>query len=155
MNLNPINILLADDDKDDCLLFNDAIEEIQFPAHVKMVYDGEQLIKYLRENITSLPDVIFLDLNMPRKNGWECLTEIKQNPPFDKLRVIIHSTAYDPLIVENLYANGAYYYIRKPSEFSKLKNVIRKGLYLVANSNQDRPSLNNFILEEDDFSIMI
>lgn len=65
--LQKINILLADDDKADCLLFKEALEELPVSASLTMVHDGEQLVEELTKEGNKLPDVLFLDLNMPRK----------------------------------------------------------------------------------------
>ncbi|MBB4801552.1 CheY-like chemotaxis protein [Flavobacterium nitrogenifigens] len=93
------------------------------------------------------PDVIFLDLNMPRKNGIECLIEIKENEKLKHLPVIIFSTSLDSEIVNNLYQKGASYYIRKPGEFSKLKTVIEKALTIASENNFKQPERANFILQ--------
>lgn len=86
-----LNILLADDDKDDRFFFKMALDALSTPTELVAVVDGEKLMDYLTENVHQLPDVLFLDLNMPRKNGFECLSEIKLNPDLHALRVIIFS----------------------------------------------------------------
>ena len=73
------NLLLADDDEDDCDFFKEALDELLLPTSLVTVNDGVQLMDFLSESgAENLPDILFLDLNMPRKNGLECLTEIKQ-----------------------------------------------------------------------------
>ena len=72
-------ILLADDDVDDCIFFREALEELPVNASLTTVKDGVQLIQHLTDNPNPFPDVLYLDLNMPRKNGFECLSEIKSN----------------------------------------------------------------------------
>jgi CheY-like chemotaxis protein len=89
MNLKPLNILLADDDLDDCIFFKEAVGELMLSANLKVVHDGEQLMQLLISETSELPDVLFLDLNMPRKNGFECLTEIKLDPRLKQLPIII------------------------------------------------------------------
>lgn len=74
-----MNLLLADDDVDDCLFFKEALEELPINSNFSVVNNGEQLMKFLTDSQTTLPDILFLDLNMPRKNGMECLIEIRQN----------------------------------------------------------------------------
>lgn len=126
----PIQILLADDDKDDCFLFREALSEIPVQTHLETVHDGEQLMNYLGEHSDQLPDVLFLDLNMPRKNGFECLSEIKFNDKLKNLPVIMFSTSYprdmhyEQDIMKLLYKIGAMDYIRKPENFNQLKQVI-------------------------------
>lgn len=130
MDTERLQILLADDDKDDCFLFREALSELPIPADLTTVHDGEELMNYLTEHTDNLPHVLFLDLNMPRKNGFECLTEIKHNDKLSSLPVIMFSTSYprdmhyEQDIIKVLYNIGAQDYIRKPEDFTKLKEVI-------------------------------
>ena len=132
MNVKQFSILLADDDKDDRFFFSMALEALTEPIQLEIVMDGEKLMAYLDENSHQLPDVLFLDLNMPRKNGFECLSEIKGNNSLKQLPVIIFSTSYEQEVVNLLYNNGAHYFIRKPSEFLIFKKVIQQTLTLIA-----------------------
>jgi len=150
MNQEPLNILLADDDSDDCIFFKEALEKLPLAAHLTTVHDGEQLMKLLAEGTGELPDVLFLDLNMPRKNGFECLEEIMLNEKLKLLRVIVFSTSSDQNRVNLLYRNGAQYFMRKPSEFSQLKNIIQQGLTRIMQDlsvgNTAQPSEKDFEL---------
>src|SRR4051812_26385797 len=138
MENEKIQILLADDDKDDCFLFREALSELPIPTDLVTVHDGEQLMNYLGEHKNELPDVLFLDLNMPRKNGFECLTEIKHNDDLNELPVIMFSTSYprdmgyEQDIIKVLYNIGAQDYIRKPEDFTKLKQVIHQMLIKIS-----------------------
>ena len=82
MEKEALKILLADDDESDRLLFKDAFKELKLKLGIHMVKNGVQLMDYLIKNEDDLPHLIFLDLNMPRKNGLECLTEIRNNPKY-------------------------------------------------------------------------
>jgi CheY-like chemotaxis protein len=146
MNNAPIQLLLADDDADDCSLFVDVLSELPLQTHLSMVHNGEQLVQSLLKS-ASLPAALFLDLNMPRKNGLECLAEIKMYKKLKKLPIIVYSTSFEPEIIRQLYNNGAHYYIRKPAEFSKLKQVIYDGIMLAINSLGLQPEKENFILQ--------
>ena len=119
MMLTPLSILLAEDDTDDCLFFKEAIANTIHTLNT--VKDGEQLMKYLNANDKELPHVLFLDLNMQRKNGFECLSEIKLNNHLKNLSVVVFSTSLEQEVVNQLYHNGASYFIRKPSEFKQFK----------------------------------
>jgi len=141
-----INILLADDDKDDCLLFKEALEELQLQTALTVVYDGEELMQLLTNKSNNIFDVLFLDLNMPRKNGFICLEEIKRNDKLKSLPVIIFTTSYDQRVADLLYENGAHYYICKPADFSKLRNIIRETIKLVSEYNVAQPPKENFVL---------
>ena len=145
MNPNPVNLLLADDDADDCIFFREALEELPHATELVTVNDGVELMRLLSEDGETLPDAIYLDLNMPRKSGFECLLEIKQNEKLKHLPVIIFSTSFNPEVVNKLRHQGADYYIRKPADFSDLKKIISKSLDLLSNGNA-QPSIDNFIL---------
>ncbi len=147
MNVNSLNLILADDDPDDRMLFNDALKELPVQHVLKTVNDGEQLMSVLTSNTGKLPDVIFLDLNMPRKNGFECLSEIKVNEQLKTLPVIIYSTSLDYNVVDMLYDRGADRYIRKPGDFSMLKQIIQKALLTVSQNSNTRASRDNFIIK--------
>ena len=82
MNKEYIHIILADDDEDDRLFFTDAFEELKISTKVQTYNDGSELMEYLNSEDAILPEILFLDLNMPKKNGIECLKEIKANDKF-------------------------------------------------------------------------
>jgi CheY-like chemotaxis protein len=139
--------LLADDDKDDSILFQDILDELPLSTQLATVYNGEQLMKLLNEK-EPLPDILFLDLNMPRKNGLECLSEIKHTEKLKRLPVIIFSTSYESEIVNRLYKNGAQYYIRKPNDFTQFKKVIYQALTLTGQTDISQPPREKFVLSE-------
>ena len=141
-----LNLFLADDDKDDCLFFQDALGELPLSAQLTTVHNGEQLMQLLTERIGELPQVLFLDLNMPRKNGFECLSEIKLDENLKSIPVIIFSTSFELDVVNLLYKKGGQYYIRKPAEFSQLKKVIHEALILIAQGNNSQPPREDFVI---------
>ena len=148
-----INILLADDDQADCLLFKDALEELPVSAHLTIVNNGEKVIEALTKKGNKLPDVLFLDLNMPRKNGFATLGEIKRNPGLQELPVIMFSTSSDMETVKRVYRDAAHYYICKPVDFSQLKKVIYEALTLITRKNNSLPLEENFAITGDSIII--
>jgi CheY-like chemotaxis protein len=147
MNLKQLNILHADDDTDDCLFFKEALDELRLPTHHSSIHDGEQLMQYLTNKTNELSHVLFLDLNMPRKNGSECLSEIKFNKRLKQLTIIIFSTSFEQEVVNQLYKNGAHYYIRKPSDFSQFKKMVQQAfISLIAQENISQPTKEDFVL---------
>ena len=132
--MKPINILLADDDADDCFFFEKALREISIATQLTAVNDGEWLMDHLSKNLGQLPDVLFLDLNMPRKSGFECLTEITENITLKDIPVVMFSTSYtldrnyEQSMIDVLYKMGAQDYIRKPGNFATLKQLIHQSL---------------------------
>jgi CheY-like chemotaxis protein len=146
MSFKQLNILLADDDTDDCIFFKQALHELILPTFLTAVHDGEQLMQFLTDEKNELPNILFLDLNMPRKNGFECLSEIKLSEKLKLLPVIVFSTSFEQEVVNMLYQNGAQYFIRKPSEFSQFKKIIQQSLALVAQGDISQPTKENFVL---------
>jgi len=136
--------LLIDDDFDDHEIFAIALNDADKTYKCVTAKNGVDALEKLNTDETFIPDYIFLDLNMPRKTGQECLVEIRRNDKFKNLPVIIYSTSLD--MVDVLYEKGAHYYIRKPAEFSHLKKVILKAITAIS-ENQERPSKENFIIQ--------
>ncbi len=108
------------------------------------VVDGEKLMSYLSENYLNLPDVLFLDLNLPRKNGMECLSEIKQSEKLKDLPVVIYSTHLHEKVADLLYQAGAHYYIRK-TDMIELAKILHRVLNRLVVNKFARPELDKFI----------
>ncbi|UFH45243.1 response regulator [Flavobacterium galactosidilyticum] len=124
MTTEYINICLADDDEDDRLFFTEAFDELRINTKVQTFNDGVALMDYLNDDDSILPNVLFLDLNMPRKNGVECLLEIKQNEKLNDIAIAIYSTSSSEDHIEETFINGANIYIKKPNDFEKLKKIL-------------------------------
>ena len=141
-------ILLADDDKDDIILFEDVLEELHLSTHLTTVNNGEQLMQLLNDEKELLPDILFLDLNMPRKDGLYCLSQMKNKERLKYIPVIIFSTSYARETVSLLYKNGAQYYIRKPNDFAQLKRLIHMALTLTSQTDISQPHREKFVLSQ-------
>ena len=126
MQKNALYILLADDDEDDRLFFKDAFEEIKIQNNVDFVHDGMQLMDHLNNPDNKLPDILFLDLNMPKKTGKECLIEIKKTERLKNIIIAIYSTSSSEEDIEDTFIQGANIYIKKPSDFNTLKKIINE-----------------------------
>ena len=141
-----IHILLADDDEDDCLFFREALDGLGLPVQLTTVANGEQLMEHLSKKRKKIPDVLFLDLDMPRKNGFACLAEIKLDERLQRLPVIILSTFFDEDMLNLVYKDAAHYYIRKPTDLKQLKKVLLEALTLISQKNIPLPAKAGFIL---------
>ena len=123
---------MADDDTDDFFLVRDAIKESGVPNDFQVVADGEELMDYLYrrgkfmnlEN-ASLPCLILLDLNMPRKDGREALTEIKKEPRFRGIPIVVFTTSGSEDDIYCSYELGASSFITKPTSFDDLVEVMK------------------------------
>jgi CheY-like chemotaxis protein len=148
-NHTTINLLLADDDEDDRWLFKHALTDLSIPHTLQVFSNGAELINYLLINQQQLPDAVFLDINMPKKDGLECLTEIKSHQNLKIIPVIIYSTANPGLKAKEMYANGAYHYIQKPGSFFTLRKILNKVLSLIRCPHH-HPSVENFIITDEE-----
>ncbi len=140
-------ILLAEDDADDRLLFREALNEIDTSTSLSTVSDGEELMTALHKNTQmETPFIIFLDLNMPKKNGFECLQEIRKSDKFKDVPVVVFSTSCQQEAINKMYENGASYYICKPNSFVKLKTSIEHILSIGLKSLFPQPPLKDFVI---------
>lgn len=128
-----VAILMADDDPDDRLLARDAFAEARMENRLVFVEDGEQVIDYLNRRGRfadtakyPMPGLILLDLNMPRRDGREVLAEIKSDPAFKHIPVVVLTTSRAPEDVMKSYRNGGNSYIVKPVTFRELTEVVRE-----------------------------
>ena len=120
----PIRVLLADDDTDDQLLFREAFEGIKIKTVVETVKNGMELMDHLLKPGITLPHILFLDLNMPKKAGLECLIEIRRIPLLKDIAIVIYSTTSSDRHIEDSFINGANVYLQKPGDFTSLKKVL-------------------------------
>ncbi|MBC7885784.1 MAG: response regulator [Saprospiraceae bacterium] len=142
-------IYLADDDKDDCEFFVEALKELSLKTELSILNDGVELMTKLNESVTEPPPphIIFLDLNMPRKNGYECLKEIRETPKLKKIPVVIFSTTANQDAIETTYSLGANCYIRKPTSHKLLLKIIETVLNLNFGERGRRLSKNKYFLK--------
>lgn len=117
-------IALADDDEDDRMFFEDAFEELKINTKVQTFKDGAELMEHLNLPDVQIPEILFLDLNMPKKSGLECLYEIKADERLKGMVVAIYSTSSSEEHIEETFVNGANVYIKKPNDFNDLKKVL-------------------------------
>jgi len=146
MQKNALYILLADDDEDDRLFFKDAFEEIKIQTNVDFVHDGMQLMDHLNNTDNKLPDILFLDLNMPKKTGKECLIEIKKTDRLKDIIIAIYSTSSSEEDIEDTFIQGANIYIKKPSDFNTLKKIINEVVTVNWHYHTSGLNRDNFLL---------
>jgi CheY-like chemotaxis protein len=122
-----VSILVVEDDPDDQILIEEALKQNQLSGGLRFVGDGEECMdylynrgKYADKRNSPRPDLILLDLNLPRKDGREVLVEIKANPVLKGIPVIILSTSTDSEDILRSYGSGAASYIKKPDSFDSL-----------------------------------
>jgi CheY-like chemotaxis protein len=146
MQHDHILITLADDDEDDRLFFTDAFEELKINTVVNTVNNGKELLNFLNHPDTVLPNIIFLDLNMPILNGIDCLKEIKLNDKFRDIAIAIYSTSSSDQDIENTFVLGANIYIKKPSNFNDLKKILSDVVIINWQYHTSGLNKDNFLL---------
>ncbi len=139
-----LNILLMDDDEDDCLFFRDALKELSLPVQLLYGQNSELLSIYLD---AAKPDLVFLDINMPGKNGLQCLHELKANEKYKHLPVIMYSVANDVRIVEQTFSAGAHRYLVKPYAEHNFPVSLKKVLQIDWKSPQPAPKREEFLID--------
>ena len=130
MKTEPIEILVIDDNEDDIIMIKEAMSEAKLINLVNRVHDGEQALAYLRKQgeyaDANTPALILLDINMPRKNGFEVLEEIKADPQLRSLPVVMLTTSAREEDIVRSYASGACSFISKPVDFDKFQEIARQ-----------------------------
>ncbi|WP_087149412.1 response regulator [Algoriphagus resistens] len=144
--MKQISILLADDDDDDRLFFSEAIEQLDLDIALNTVVNGVELIDYLKHPETRLPELIFLDLNMPIKGGIECLIEMRRTDILKNLSVAIYSTSSAQKDIDECLIHGANIYIKKPSDFGILKSILYKVITINHQYHSTGLSKDNFLM---------
>lgn len=125
-----MTILIADDDTDDRLFMDKALRQSGYTQIIQFVEDGEDLMHYLRrqggytEQNAPWPDLLILDLNMPRKNGFQALSEIKDDPKLRRLPVIVMTTSSADEDVIKTYNLGVNSFVTKPFNFNRLVEMV-------------------------------
>ena len=126
--LTNCKIVLADDDADDQDLFKQALEQVNKNAELTVFNDGQELMQYLLQENTVLPDMVFLDLSMPLKGGLKCLEEIRDHEILKELPVVILTTSSNQEDIRRAYANKACLFFNKPDNHTILISIIKKVL---------------------------
>ena len=119
-----VNIFIAEDDKDDFEMLEEAIENILPESQINRARNGRELLQHIDEQ--SAPDVIFLDLNMPKMNGIDCLINLRQRKNLHSIPIIIYSTSSDFEDIDQCYKSGCNLYLVKPASFKDLTAQIKK-----------------------------
>jgi two-component system, response regulator len=130
---DPITILMADDDEEDCVMTRDAMGDARMANDMRFVHDGEELMDYLHRRGDYVdggkdaprPGVILLDLNMPKKDGREALAEIKSDPELRQIPVSVLTTSAAEEDIYRSYDLGVNSFITKPVTFAGLVEVLQ------------------------------
>ena len=123
-------ILIADDDSDDTDMFYEALMEIDPTTVFYRATDGHHALATLDKHQTAIPHIIFLDVNMPRMDGWECLERLKANDAYKNIPVMMYSTSAHQRDIDIALDHGALCFMTKPTQYNELKKILTE---IVAN----------------------
>jgi len=138
-----MHILMADDAKDDFYILQEAAEKVG--SQFKISYAANWLDLW-RSIIKALPDLIFLDLNMPVKDGFECLQLIRNERKYDKVPIIIYSASIRRNDIDRAYKHGANYFIVKPNTLEEIAGVLKKLYFLGKETLINIPPREEFVM---------
>jgi len=130
MTSQPVEILLVEDNEDDAVIIQEVFADMRWATLIHVVRDGEEALAYLqrtgRYKMVRTPDLVLLDINMPRKNGFEVLEDMKKDPRLQSLPVIMLTTSHREEDVVLCYAKGACSYIHKLVDLDQFKHRIKQ-----------------------------
>jgi CheY-like chemotaxis protein len=142
-------VLLADDDQDDAEIFEEALLRSCDSITFKWFEDGQKLLEYLESKYPDLPELIFLDLNMPEMNGWQCLAGLKTNTKFKSIPVIMYTTSSNPRDKEIAVDLNAHGLIVKPSNPRVLERILTEIVCNVEAIELKEAINNAYLLSKD------
>jgi CheY-like chemotaxis protein len=148
IGVKTIKIIYIDDDEDDRVLFREALSKINIPTVLRSFSDCDRMVSHLEGRTSDMhPDIIFLDINMPKKNGLTCLREMRErNKKFSQIPIVMLTTSSRAIDIEESHKLGANLYINKPENINDLTGVLIKVLTPAAikNLNMERGLASNF-----------
>ena len=138
------HIVMADDDEDDYEFFKTAAEKACVPVKVSHAVNWLELLRFLDKE--PLPDLVFLDLNMPVKNGLECLQLIRSEKRYDQVGVFIYSTSSSKKDIEETYKHHANHYIVKPDKYDEITRIVETICEMDKAELVSQPDKSNYVL---------
>ena len=145
--MNKLKILLVDDDEDDRQFFAEALDSLDMNTELVQLTNGEACLEYMENQKGDCPNLLFLDLNMPIMNGFQCLEQIRKQKVFKDVIIAIYSTSSAEKDIEDTFNKGANIYITKPSSFKDLKNSLRQVIKTNWTYHMNDFSKENFLLK--------
>ena len=138
-------VMIAEDDQDDYEFFTHAIDELSLSVVITRAENGDVLLQLLD---TEIPDLLFLDLFLPRKDGRHCLREIRANKKYDLLPVIIYSSFHDPNSIEFTFLEVANIFVIKPASFNELREILKRIFSIEWKKALSYPALPDFVINK-------
>lgn len=138
-----LHVLMAEGDKDDFDILADAIEKVPVKVMLTRAENGDVLMKLIHDKI---PDLLFLDIILPCRDGRDCIREIRSDKKFDNLPIIVYTSIKDLDAIEFCYRWGTNLFVHKPQTYSEIADIVRKIFSVNWKKMQYYPSRNEFVL---------
>lgn len=122
----PKTVVIIDDDSDDLDIMRDALTHVDATMLCMGFVYPDEAIRLLSKELILLPDYIFIDINIPRISGHECLMQLRSMPEFDQVPIIMYSTSMPPNVAEVLTRDGASFAFQKPFGFDDYVRILQK-----------------------------
>jgi CheY-like chemotaxis protein len=142
-NEHPMHILMADDDKDDYYFLKEAAERTGQPLKVSYAANWLEVWKFI---IKTLPYFVFIYMNMPVKNGLECLQLLREDRKYDDVSIIIYSTSVSKNDIDKAYEHGANYFVVKPNAIDDITNMVKKIYSMGKDTLRATPPREEFVI---------
>jgi CheY-like chemotaxis protein len=138
------DIILAEDDLDDVLIFEMALKEAEIPVDMRHAVNGEVLFELLEE---SIPDTLFLDIHMPCRDGLSCIAELRKDRKYDRLPIIMITSNNTDRAIERAYRSGANLYLTKAETIKQLAQKLKTVFSIDWKNFMHYPPLDNFVIQ--------
>ncbi|HET8688231.1 MAG TPA: response regulator [Methanosarcina sp.] len=137
-----IRIVQIEDNEGDLLLTREALEDTGLPFQLLTFKDGQSAYDYFQSltecDIDKVPQLVFLDVNLPKRNGFDVLAQIRNSPCTKNTSVVIFSTSSSPFDLEKANAHGATKFVTKPAEIEEFNEAIKKAVFALSSANQSQ-----------------
>ncbi|MBP2618903.1 response regulator [Chryseobacterium jejuense] len=147
MNKEFLNVIVADNDENTLIFFKNIFKELKISIKVQCFNNGQNLMEYLNNNDTVVPEIIFINYTIPGKDSMECIDELKANPKFSNVVTAIYSEEISENEIEETFVKGNNICIRKPSDFGTLKKILTEIITINWQYHTSGLNKDNFILK--------
>ncbi len=146
MNKEYLNVILADHDEGNLILFKNILQEFKIQVKVNTFCNGKDLMSYLKENIL-VPEVVFMNYHLPLKNSLDCLSELKSDHKFDAVTTVVYSENVSAEEEEKIFVTGANVFMKKPDNYTDMKKNITEVISITWQYHTSGLNKNNFIMK--------
>jgi response regulator RpfG family c-di-GMP phosphodiesterase len=147
MNREYLNVILVDDDEGNIVFFKNILKELKIGIKVQAFQNGSDLLEYLNSEDALVPEILFMDFDIPKKNALECLQEIKENFKLENMVTAVYSSNLSEAEVENIFVNGGNIFMKKPNDYSALKKVVSEIITINWQYHTSGFNKDNFIMK--------